>query len=281
MYNAVTKILFSFLTFLVVSCGDSDKQKAEKLLIEAETHIIAEDYDLALKLLDSIDVVYPSQVEMRRKAMHMRPKAIEGTTLNELEKNDSIIATLQVKYNAMSSSFETINDKRLVEPYIVAKKANKSLFETTGIQARITTEGEFYVISSLVGNPIKHTSVSLLCGGDEVTTASVAYDGDRNYRSGNTEMITFISQECDTLGVFTRANVDKLMTLRFNGNKSKSVKMSKDDISSFAITHEYASIISDLKSAFRRKEFLEQQLLLARDQIARTLDESTINAKEE
>lgn len=276
MYNVVTKILLTFVAFLVVSCGSSDKQNAEKLLIEAESHIIAEDYASALKLLDSIDVVYPSQVEVRRKAMHIRPKAIEGTTLKELEKNDSIIATLQAKYNAMSSNFETINDKRLVEPYIVAKKSNKSLFETTGIQARITTDGEFYVISSLVGTPIKHTSVSFVCGNNEVSTSTAEYDGDRNYRSGSTEMITFINTECDTLGVFARANAGKSITLRFNGNKSKNIKMSKEDVNSFAMTHDYASVIAELKSAFRRKEFLDQQLLLARDQIARTLDDSMI-----
>lgn len=277
MYNAVTKIILIFVAFLVVSCSDSDKQNAEKLLVDAEAYIIAEDYASALKLLDSIDVVYPSQVEVRRKAMHIRPKAIEGTTLKELEKNDSIIATLQAKYNELSSNFETIRDKRLVEPYIVAKKANKSLFETTGIQARITPDGEFYVISSLVGTPIKHTSVSFICGNNEVSTSTVGYDGDRNYRSGNTEMITFISQECDTLGVFARANAGKSITLRFNGSKSKNVKISKEDINTFAMTHEYASVISDLKSAFRYKEFLDQQLLLARDQIARTLDESMLN----
>lgn len=281
MYNVVTRIALIIATFFIVSCEDSDKKNAEKLLIESEAAIISNNYSLAIALLDSIETNYPAQVDVRRKAMHIRPKAIEGATILEIEKNDSIIAILQATYKHMSSNFETINDKRLVEPYIVAKKANKSLFETTGIQARITTEGEFYVISSLVGNSIKHTSVSLLTSGNEVTSASVAYDGDRNYRSGNTEMITFISHECDTLGVYARANVDKLITLRFNGNKSKNVKMSRDDINSFAITHEYASIISDLKSAIRRKEFLEQQLLLARDQIARTLDESTIDVKEE
>lgn len=281
MYNVVTKILLIVAIFFIASCADRDKKNAENLLIESEAAIISNNYSLAIVLLDSIETTYLAQVDVRRKAMHIRPKAIEGATMQNIEKNDSIIAILQAVYNSMSSNFETINDKRLVEPYIVAKKANKSLFETTGIQARITTEGEFYVISSLVGNPIKHTSVSLLCGGNEVTTATAAYDGDRNYRSGNTEMITFISPECDTLGIFARANADKSITLRFNGNKSKSMKMSRDDINSFAITHEYASIISDLKSAFRRKEFLEQQLLLARDQIARTLDESTIDEKEE
>lgn len=278
MYNVVTKILLTFVVFLVVSCGSSDKQNAEKLLNEAKSHIIVKDYASALKLLDSIDVVYSSQVEVRRRAMHIRPKAIEGTTLKEHEKNDSIIAILQAKYNELSSNFETIRDKRLVEPYIVAKKANKSLFETTGIQARITPDGEFYVISSLVATPIKHTSVSFICGNNEVSTSTVGYDGDRNYRSGSTEMITFINTECDTLGVFARANAGKSMTLRFNGSKSKNIKISKEDIKTFAMTHEYASVITDLKSAFRKKEFLDQQLLLARDQIARTLDDSMIES---
>ena len=276
MYNAVTKLIVLSSIFLFVACGNSDREKAEQLLVYAQDAIVAKNHVLAIELLDSIEKSYPAQVDVRRKALHVRPKAIEGATLKELEQNDSIIATLQLRYSELSPNFETINDKRLVEPYIVAKKASKSLFEKTGIQARITTDGEFYMISSLVGDPIKHTSISLIAGSNEVTTSNISYDGDRNYRSGNTEIITFVKPECDTLGVFAKNNEGKSFKLRFNGKRNKTINLNKNEINTFAMTYEYASLIYDLKKAFRRKEFLNQQLLLARDQIARTLDDTMI-----
>ncbi len=276
MYNAVTKFLYAIVLFAIVACGSGDRQNAEQLLAEAEHAIEHAEYSDAIALLDTIESTYPKQIDVRRKAMHIRPKAIEGATLKEIEKNDSAIVVLQSEYNQLSASFKTVSDPKLIEPYIVAKKAEKSLFETTGIQARITTDGDFYVITSLVGVPIKHTSVSLIYNGGEVTTSVAEYDGDRNYRSGNTEMITFIKQECDTLGKFALDNEGRGLTLRFNGNKKHNVKLSKVDTDVFALTYKYSTIISDLKSAMRRKEFLEQQLLLARDQIARTLDENSL-----
>lgn len=254
----------------------SDKEAAKNLLQQAKQSIEQRNYYRAVLLLDSIDCAYKSQIEVRRVAMNVRPRAIEGMTMREIEKNDSLLATYQAEYVNLTPYFETINDSRLVEPYIVSKKAEKTLLDKTGIQARITTNGDFYVISSLVENPIKHTSVSFVVGQDIATTSDVAYDGDRNYRSKGSEMITFINSECDTLGTFACRYDNKVISLRFNGNKSKTIKMSAQETNIFATTYRYAMVVKNIKSTIRRKEFLEQQLMLARDQIARTLDESTI-----
>ncbi len=280
MCNATIKIVTSLLmTAVFVSC-DRDKDAAQSLLSQARQSIEDRNYHQAVLLLDSIDSAYASQVGVRRLAMNVRPRAVEGMTLNEIEKIDSVLAVSQAEYSTLTPYFETVNDPRLVEPYIVAKNAPKSLLETTGIQARITSEGDFYVISSLVGGGVKHTSVSFIANGQTVSSLAVAYDGDRNYRSNGSEMITFVKDECDTLGVFASQNDNQTIILRFNGDRlSKSIKMSSEDVHSFALTHRYARLVSDIKSSMRRKEFLEQQLSLARDQIARTLDESAINGK--
>lgn len=280
MCNATIKIVTSLLmTAVFVSCN-SDKDAAQSLLSQARQSIENRNYHQAVLLLDSIDSAYASQVDVRRSAMNVRPRAMEGMTLNEIEKIDSVLAVSQAEYATLTPYFETVNDPRLVEPYIVAKNAPKSLLETTGIQARITPEGDFYVISSLVGGGVKHTSVSFIANGQTVSSSVVAYDGDRNYRSNGSEMITFVKDECDTLGVFASRNDNQTIILRFNGDRlSKSIKMSPKDVHSFALTHRYARLVSDIKSSMRRKEFLEQQLSLARDQIARTLDESAINGK--
>ena len=278
MFNAVSKSILITAAIMLSSCVDSEEKAALKLYQSAEEAVLIKDYTTAVALLDSIDKAYPKQIEIRRQAMHMRPKAIEGKTLRDIESNDSLIAVLQTDYVKMTPLFKRVNDPKLVEPYIVAIKADKPLFESSGIQARITTDGDFYVISSLTSKS-NHTSVSFLAGGDDATTATVPYDGDRNYRSGGSEMITFINSECDTLGKFAQKHTGQSIILRFNGKNDKKVKISSEQAKAFADTYQYATIISELKSAMRRKEKLDNLLLLARDQIARTLDEDSIGDK--
>ena len=147
MCNVVTKIVIAgAIMFGVLSCGNNDRDAANNLLTQAEESIETRQYSIAVALLDSIDNCYPREIDVRRKAMNLRPKAIEGKTLRDIEQNDSLIAVMQGLFKEMESNFVKISNPQLVEPYIVAKKANKSILDKNGIQARITPDGDFYVI---------------------------------------------------------------------------------------------------------------------------------------
>lgn len=272
MFSAAIRILAILMAMCVVSCS-GDKATATKLLEDAKLAITQQKYHQAVALLDSIDKAYASQVDVRRQAMNVRPQAIEGMTLREIEKADSALAVAQAEFVNLKPLFQTVSDARLVEPYMVAKTADKSILEKTGIQARLTPDGDFYVISSLNGKSIKHTSVGFVADGQSVSTSVVAYDGDRNYRSNGSEIITFVDSECDTLGVFACNHDNSPIILVFNGNKSHSVKMSAKEVKAFADTYRYSQSIKGIRTAMRRKEFLDQQLMVARNQIARTMTE--------
>lgn len=277
MYNVVIKSLILISLFVFIACGTSDKKSAENIYEEAVVAVEQKKYSEALKLLDSIDNSFPKEIEIRRRGLNLRPKAFEGQIINDIVVTDSTIAMLQMQYNKLTDSFKKVSDSHLVEPYIVEKQSNDKLFETTGIQSRITVDGEFYLVSSFIGN-IKHTSVSLMFDGESVSTSDVKYDGDRNYRINGTETITFVENECDTIGVFAKKHIGKSLMLRFNGDGSKTINLSVNEVNALARTYEYSKVISDLKSAIRQRDKLEQLLALARDQKARTLeDEATGN----
>lgn len=278
MCNVTCKIIISSIFLCLMSCANNH-DNAQNLYNEAASAIDKKNYDKALCLIDSINTSYPEQTQVRRNALHLQAKATEGKTLRDIESNDSLITVLQAQYNQMEPLFIKINSPQLVEPYFVAKNSDKSILEKTGIQARISTDGEFYLISSLQGQ-IKHTSVSLVANGNIATTSIVAYDGDRNYRSSNSEMITFIESECDTLGQFAVKNSGSAFTLRFNGVRNKSIKLRRNDSEALALTYRYSVVISELKKAIRRKEMLDQKLLLARDQMARTINDNIIDEVE-
>lgn len=281
MYNVVNKLAIGGALLLGAICwhacgsDSSEADAAMALYNSADSAYKAENYSLSQQLIDTLQAKYPRQISIQRDALHLRPKVIESITIEKIENCDSMIAVLMQEQAQLEPKFTYVNNPQLVDGYYVVKSlANNNLFSRSGVEARISPEGEFYMLSSLTAKPIKHTSISLACGGQQVNSANVAYDGDRNYRSSGTEMITFVGAECDTLGNFASINRDKTITLIFNGNGSYKQSLSKAEAVAIADTYEMSVTMTELAAAKRQRELLEQQLMLARDQIARTMKDS-------
>lgn len=275
MFSAVNKwVIAIFMLVMLASCSNENERMAKQLLEDSNANILCGNYYRAVDLLDSLQETYPTFVEIQREGMHLRPKAIEGITLMETAQNDSLISVLEHEHNLLKDKFSFVNNSELVDGYYVVPEMNRPIFDYTAVQPRLSVDGKFYVISSLNGINIGHTAISLYLGAENATTASVGYDGERNYRSGNTEMITFMPEECDTLGKFAFLHSDSRLSLKFIGKRIHSITLNNNEVRAIATTYRMSCVLSQLKKARLRKEFLEQQLLLARDQIARTYQDS-------
>ena len=192
-------------------------------------------------------------------------------TIKELESTDSLQSWYSHLQDSLMQYFTLVDNPQLVEGYYVIKEYAKStLFNRTGVESRVSPDGQFYMISSLASNPVKHTSISLTDGNGKVTTATVDYDGERNYRSGGTEMITFTGAECDTLGHFLTDNKAKNIKLIFNGKKSHTTTLSANDRLAMQRAYGLSQAMTGKRRMAAKRDFLDKQLLLARDQAART-----------
>lgn len=264
-------IILSGLSLGLAACNSAKDNQANQLLNEADSLITTNEYAKALEVLDTLEARYPENVDCKRKAMHLRPLAQEGLTVKEIQTNDSLLAYYKHVKDSLTDMFTFVDNPQLVEGYYVIKEyANSTLFSRNGVEARITPEGEFYMISSLVSQPVKHTSVSLSNAKGEASTAVVDYDGERNYRYGNTEMITFTGAECDTLGAFLTANPGVKTNLVFKGAKNVTYPLSANDRKSIELSYIMAKALSQERFLTRKHEYLDRQLILARDQAART-----------
>lgn len=275
MYNAASKLspLLMATALLFASCGSKNDESAQagKLVAEADSALKAGDYALALERLDTLKAKYPAQIEAQREGMHLRPLVIEGQTIKELESTDSLQSWYSHLQDSLMQYFTLVDNPQLVEGYYVIKEYAKStLFNRTGVESRVSPDGQFYMISSLTSNPIKHTSISLTDGNGKVTTATVDYDGDRNYRSGGTEMITFTGAECDTLGYFLTDNQAKNIKLIFNGTKSHTTALSTNDRLAMQRAYGLSQAMTGQRRMAAKRDFLDKQLLLARGQAVRT-----------
>ena len=282
MYNAaITKnILKGCASIIFVgalfSCGNSDKDAAQSLYAQAEYLYNNKQYNNSIILLDSLKNNYKGDIELLKKGLHLRTLNQEGLILAEIEQADSLIAALETENNRLSGSFKYIKLPDMVEGYYIHKSIVGEIDKTdrTDIEPRIDEYDEFYIVSYLTGQDIKHTGISLTANAGSVKSATVPHDGAQNYRfkSGGKsyESITFKHDQCDTLGYFTVANNNAKIKATFHGKKNYSTQLSSKQIKAIAETYRYATCKTQGKATIQKRLFLEQKLDLARKQIIQT-----------
>lgn len=270
MFSATKILTATAISFvLLASCSHSDTGEAEarKLLTEAQSAFENGDAKLSLSLLDTLDSRFARYVSVRREGINLRARAQERYFQRELEMADSIATVLAVRVDSIKNNrLKWVNEP--MEGYYIAEG---SVLPPTGIEGRLTPEGEFFMVSSLQGHPISHTAISLTDGaGKSARSADVAYDGEANRRSGGNERIYFAGEGIDTIGHFAFENRRGPLTLSFEGNTAYTRPLTTGELENLATVYEYAWSLRRMKVAGLRHESLERKLDIARQQVART-----------
>lgn len=254
-----------------VGCTDADKTAAEALLQQAREQSEAGQYILAEQLLDSIDRAYPKQVDVRRDAMHLRPIVIEASAMAQLSQVDSLIAVNTISAEAMRDRLVLVSSP--LEPYYVsASEVKGDVTHTPGLHARMAQDGVFSLLSVVKQEP-GHTWVRLSDGTDEAVSATVPYDGELNDRTSGMERITFLSAQVDTLGAFVLNHPGQQLTLTYGGGKEQTVKADPAQMQALAEVYAASCLYNTLRHLELTKQHLEQKLMIARSQQARTFRE--------
>ncbi|MDE5828825.1 MAG: hypothetical protein K2H48_02450 [Duncaniella sp.] len=273
MFNAATKTIAGVMLAALVACsGDNEKKLAQALYDQAEEAIDAAHYSTAVMLIDSLKTTYPRQIDIRRRALHLTARAGEGLALQRLQSADSLLAAITAESEAMKDQIKQVDNP--VEKYYVAASAKPAEFiGSDGLQARLSPDGQLYIISSLGSRKVKSTAVAVESTGERAETSSVAHDGERNDRSMGAEVITFMGVECDSLANFIAAHAADPITLTFMGEKNYSMTLPKSQAEEIAVVTRYATLLRRGRAAVVEKEKQQRILDTARSQAARTFTE--------
>lgn len=273
MYSVLKYAAAAAVAALAAACGNSGSEAASGLYTQAEQAYSAGNYQQAIDLIDSIKSAYPEQTEIRKKGLHLSRKAMEGLLLRQLSTADSTMVVLQARGDSLKECLTWVNNP--IEGYYVAKGTDPAAAtETTGVQARMSPEGMFYLVSCLKGRTVNSTSVSLSAGGESASTSAVPFDRERNDRSMGAEVITFITAECEDLGRFASEHRGLPLTLTFNGSGSYSMPLPAKSADAIATVYECAKTRRDFMVASMEKERLSRSVDIARSQAARTFVET-------
>lgn len=260
------------MVLTVGSCGNKAQvEKAEALVSQAREALDSGRFERVFVLTDSIKNSCPEAIVQRREALHLAVRAKEGMTVRQLGQTDSLLAVLGVKADSLKQLVRFVENP--VGGYYVAQGTNTGdVYNKTGLQARMSPEGDFYIISTLKG--LDHKSVSIRVSGPAgmATTPAVSYDGERNDRSAGAEVITFIAAECDSLARMVALHPQDNMNLTFinMSGKCHDTTLSKADASHIATLYKYATVLRQGRVASIERERLSRALDISRSQAART-----------
>lgn len=113
MFKEVKYLFLFFIAIFITSCNSStttelklDSILAEELLNKAHDAFMKCDYDKSTKYIDSIDSVYPKQIDVRRKVMPLRSQIKERVIIKEIQKQDSLLVECEIKKASMEEVYK-------------------------------------------------------------------------------------------------------------------------------------------------------------------------------
>lgn len=235
----------------------------------------AQDYATATALLDSLQKQFPGELNIQRESIALRPQIIEAMATAKIAEVDSMTKADNLTLEELKPALKFVKAPEMIEGYWVDAKAyNPSFMNTTGIEARVSEIGQFYIVSS-ASPAIKHTAVSLVGEGVSVSTPEVPYDGDSNYRFGSGEIISFTPEQSDTIG-FTAMNIlaeapaTPLSVVLKGAKGPKTVKLSAAQALGIANAYRYSQAVIRARDNVVERQRLEKTIEIARRQAAKS-----------
>lgn len=272
MFKEPIKYLSVPALAILMSCGGNQvADKARSLYDHAMQLRDQGRYDEAIKMLDSIDHAYPAATEVRRLGLRTRPVLMEQLTSRQLEVADSIAAEDSFRLDSLSRQLQMVPNP--IEGYFVPRSEGHVDVSVSGLHARMSPDGRFYIVASSPSH-IAMTSITVSCNGESASTPAVAFDGERNDRSGSTDVITFIEAESSEVGDFILRHRNSPVTVTYSGKSTVSRPLSDVQKHGIATLSEAASLIRDRKVQELERQRLERLLQAIRSQIARTTPDS-------
>lgn len=269
-----TACLMAGLAIAGSGCSSkSENPDARNLLAMAENDFNSGNYASSIALLDSLQKTFPAETALQREALAMRPKVIEAEATKALAAVDSTYNADIETLKSLKTQLKWIKTPGMIEGYWIAPEVYRSDFmNTTGIEARVSEIGEFYIVSSVnpAGN-LKHQSIGLKTSAGNARTQNVAYDGESNYRIGGAEVITFSPAQSDTIGMVAinavEANQAAGASVIFYGVKGeKSVKISPAVLKGIGKAYAYSAATIRARDLQVERERLNRTIEIARRQ---------------
>lgn len=264
--NAIVVAAALSLVASFTSCENKGK-KAETLYKEAVASYESEDYDEALKQIHLLDSIYGTEVEVRRKAMHLKPQIVEKQLLKSLSDIDSLAAVTRWKVDSLSS--QMCRKGNAIEPYFVHASDPSDINSVPGLYMRMAPDAMLYLVA--VSNK-KIDGFFLVSSDGKYRSKVLPHDGERCQFIGSGSVLTFLEGEIAELPEYLishRGN-EIMLVGELSGREQVRMTLTAKKTEVLASVSELALETRKLKKLELDRAKTERLLDLSRNQIART-----------
>jgi hypothetical protein len=267
----MNRYLFTALTasaLLAAGCGKG--KEARTLFNRAKSLYENQQFAAAKNAIDSINLLYPSEINIRREALTLMRQAERGECARNIAYCDSLTPILEKELEPLKKGFVFEKDTAYDETgrYIPSTMTVERNTERCYIRCGVTEEGEMYIASVYFGSrPIEHTGLRLTAGdGTYAETPAIAYDGGVNYRfrdNGNTtEVVTYLGNNCKDIANFAYINAKERIRAEYTGGKPYTAYLSDSDRKAIRATYELAHVLSEINAMKKEKNRSEKHILM-------------------
>jgi hypothetical protein len=269
------------LLLLVVACGNN-KELAQEMYNQAELLYNQGDYVAATQWVDSISATYPQEVDVIRQGMMLQCHINQKRYERELIEVDSLYNATTAELALLKGRFELVREgkEQTLANYVYKGTRTKGEVKRSELRVQVTEKGDLQLTSVYYGtSKLNHTGISAqLADGTFAQTATIAYDGGKNYRyqtgDNNVEMVTYNLSQCRDVVALIAANPQEKCRVKYTGGKSKDLNIDKLTREAIANSYRMAQLFVLADSLQSRREFGIIQLELADRQLMKLQDKA-------
>lgn len=274
MYNATNKFITTICTAALAaviaaisSCGGHSREEAaHQLYGNIEGLIDTHNYTGALDLLDTLDTRYADLTALRRQALRLRVRAIEGQALDSISEGDTRLCAAKMAVDSLKEGFRFVESPVGLEGYYVEKGASDKVLNSTGIQPRITEDGLFYIVANIQGRNIDLESIVFTDGAENAVSSPAP--ASRLVSVEGSELLSFKPEEVTPVALWLKDHPGASKYVLKGSRSSIDMKLTPELRHSIVATATYALAMQELKMASVKREKFERRLQIARDQLA-------------
>lgn len=268
MFSALSKtIAAGIIAAALVSCGDSAADGARALYGQSEAAIAQGRYAEAIEFLDTLNSRYYEQTEVRREALGLRARAMEGIAIDSIQVLDGELAQWTMTVQELEPQFRHVPAPAPgMDGYWLPTGVDEHVMGATGVQARVSDEGYLYIVANVQGRKIGIRALRLCDGADQCVSADIS--PARVITVRGSESASFSPEEIGEFGPWLASHpgASKLVIVGSRGDANVRLTPAlRNEISRCAA---YSTAILSQRSATIRREKFERMLATARDQIA-------------
>jgi hypothetical protein len=271
--NRYTILLLITSALLIAGC--SGGKEAKTLYDKACLHYENKEFAAAKNIIDSINLLYPKEIDVRRAALTLMRQVERSESEQNITFCDSLMPIREKEFEALKKGFVFEKDPAYNEigNYIPPSMIVERNTERSYIRCGVNEEGEMYIASVYFGSrPVEHTGLKLsTSNGTYTQTPAIAYDGGVNYRfkdNGNTtEVVTYKGNNCKDIANFVYLNMKERIKAEYTGGKPFTINLSDNDKKAIHSTCDLALVLSEINAMKKEKARSEKRIQMINEKL--------------